>query len=163
MSYTLPDEPVGAVRPDLAVGAVWPLLTLMLVGPFFGFVWLAFNAWALGSRHALRHTIFAGVAIPAVGILIVLSALLPGGLAGTSLEDNGQLVMRLTLIAIQAAALGIAFWMMMQQDNAEEWRKTFGPPLSSGVTIFLPLLIGRLFLGHLVPDWIQIFVFWQVV
>ncbi|MEM6663979.1 MAG: hypothetical protein AAF666_17595, partial [Pseudomonadota bacterium] len=67
MSYALPDEPKGAVRPDLAVSALWPLLTLMLVGPFLGFAWIAFNSWALGCRHAARHTVIASLTVPAIG------------------------------------------------------------------------------------------------
>lgn len=160
MSYVLPDEPRVGFRPELAVNSFWPLLALMLVGPLVGFVWLAFNAWALGSRHAVQHTVLAIVAVPIIGMATF--ALLASSANEMALfgEDSGALTIRLSLIAVQTAGLGAAFWMMWQQDDAEQWRKTFGEPLGNGAKVFFPLFLARLFLGHHLPGGVQLFAFW---
>ena len=158
MTYALPDEPRGAIRPDLAVSALWPLLTLMLIGPLAGFAWLAFNSWALGCRHALRHTLIALVMVPGIGVATLALAAF-GGLSGL-FPGNESLAVRLSLIAVQAIALGLAFWIMWDQDDAEQWRKTFGEPIGNGAKLFFPLLIARVFLGSKLPALAQVFVLW---
>jgi hypothetical protein len=156
----LPDEPRGAIRPDLAVSALWPLLTLMLIGPLAGFAWLAFNSWALGCRHAARHAVIALVAVPMVGISVIAIAQIGQSLPDGVLADNSTLIARLSLIVVHASALVLAFWIMIDQDEAEQWRKTFGPPMSNGAKLFVPLLIVRVFAGHLLPGWLGQFVVW---
>ena len=160
MSYALPDEPRGAVRPDLAVAALWPLLTLMLVGPLAGFAWIAFNSWALGCRHAIRHTVIALAVVPFVGVSVMAVGAAGQSLSGGALAEDATLVARLLLVAVHAVALALAFWIMIDQDEAEQWRKTFGPPLGSGAKVFVPLLIARILAGHLLPGWFRIFAFW---
>lgn len=151
MNYVLPDEPRGAVRPALAVSALWPLVTLMVVGPLVGFAWLAFNSWALGCRHAGRHTAMAVVAVVVAGVLMLAIARLDGGL-----------VPRLLQILVHAAALCLAYWMMISQDDAEQWRKTFGPPLGNGLPPFVALLVLRLLGGPFVPETLAAFSLWPV-
>ena len=155
MTYVLPDEPRGAVRPELAVSTVWPLLALMLVGPFAGFVWLAFNSWALGSRHASRDTVAAIAAVPMIGLLVLaISALSP---------EDPDLTQRLMLIAVNAGALCLAFWIMMGQDDAEQWRRTFGPRIGNGAPLFFGLFALRLIAGSVVPPVVAPFVLWAAV
>lgn len=157
MTYALPDEPRGAVRPDLAVGAVWPLLTLMIVGPLIGFAWLAFNSWALGCRHARRHTVIAVLTVPALGLATILIASLAKFVAP---PDHVDLVARLMLVLTQSMALVLAFWMMWDQTDAEEWRKTFGEPLRNGALAFLAFLVMRILIAGKVPVLIYVFAFW---
>lgn len=158
MSYVLPDEPRGAIRPELAVSAVWPLLTLMLVGPLAGFVWLAFNSWALGCRQAPWHTAVAAVLIPGIGLSVYLLGAVThsAGLAA----DDARFAFRLSLIAVQSAALGLAFWIMWNQDEAEEWRRTYGPPPGNGVMLFAGLMAVRILAGAQLPAEVRIFAFW---
>ncbi len=163
MSYVLPDEPRGAVRPELAVSAIWPLLALMLVGPLAGFVWLAFNSWALGCRHAVRHTVIAAAMVPAVGLSVYGVAHIAHTWIDPVAPDRALLFTRLGLIAVQTIAMGLAFWIMWNQNEAEEWRKTFGPALGAGARLFLPLFLARIFLGHMVPAQLYIFAFWTGV
>jgi len=160
VSYALPDEPRGAIRPDLAVSALWPLLTLMLVGPLAGFVWLAFNSWALGCRHAVRHTVIAAIMVPVTGLAVfAIAASIPLWIEPLA-PDSVRLIARLLLIAVQTVAMGLAFWMMWNQDEAEQWRKTFGPAIGNGAKLFAPLFIARIFLGDELPRIAQIFAFW---
>ena len=160
MTYVLPDEPRGAIRPDLAVAPLWPLLTLMIVGPMAGFAWLAFNSWALGSRHAVRHTIIAAAMVPLLGISTIVIAASAKVFLVPVIPDYAILATRLMLISLQALALVLAFWVMWDQSDAEEWRNTFGQPLSNGAKPFVVLLIARLFLGGYLPVWVQVFAFW---
>lgn len=151
MSYVLPDEPRTAVRPELAVSALWPLLSLMMVGPLVGFAWLAFNSWALGCRQALRHTVVAVVAVLVTGLLVLLVRTVEPGL-----------VQRLLLILIHAAALCLAYWMMIGQDDAEQWRRTFGPGLGPGWLPLVVLLVLRVVGGPFVPGTAAAFALWAV-
>jgi len=160
VSYALPDEPRGAIRPELAVSALWPLLTLMLVGPLAGFVWLAFNSWALGCRHAVRHSVIAVVMIPATGLSVHGLAFVAQAWLEPAVPDHAVLALKLGLIAVQTIALGLAFWIMWNQDEAEQWRKTFGPEIGNGARLFAPLFIARIFLGGHVPAQVHIFAFW---
>ena len=147
-------------RADLAVAALWPLLTLMLVGPLAGFAWLAFNSWVLGCRHAIRHTVIALLAVPMVGFSVIVIAIVGQSLPEGALADNATLIARLSMIAVHGVALGLAFWIMMDQDEAEQWRKTFGPPMGKGAKLFIPLVIARFLAGHLMPGWFRLFAFW---
>lgn len=157
MSYALPDEPRGAVRPDLAVAPIWPLLTLMIAGPLAGFAWLAFNSWALGCRVAWRHTVIGVLAVPALGVsTILIAALMETAMFGA----DTSLVARLLLVFAQSAAMLLAFWIVWDQSDAEEWRKTFGDALANGAPVFVVLLLIRIFLAPYVPIWAYIFVFW---
>lgn len=160
MTYTLPDEPQQGVRPDLAVGALWPLLTLMLVGPLAGFAWLAFNSWALGCRLAVRHTTVAVVGVATTGGLVISAGVLETALADGAWADDASLIARLLLIAVHGMALALAFWIMLEQDAAEQWRRTFGPPLANGALAFVPLVIVRFVAGPHAPAMVQQFAFW---
>ena len=157
MSYALPDEPQGAVRPDLAVSTLWPLLTVMLVGPLAGFAWLAFNSWALGYRNAMRHTVIAAITVPATGVLTILIVLVS---ASGLMPGHESLGAKLGMIALQGGALVLAFWIMWEQDDAEQWRKTFGAPLRNGMPLFFVLFGARLFFGSQLPFLVQCFVIW---
>ena len=160
MSYVLPDEPQGAIRPGLAVSALWPLLTLMIVGPLAGFVWLAFNSWALGCRRAVRHSAIAAFAIPIIGILALGAVSLADVLADGAWAARAGMIARLALIAVHALALLLAFWIMVDQDGAEQWRRTFGQPLATGWQMFVVLVVVRILAEELIPGPIAIFAFW---
>lgn len=160
MSYVLPDEPRGAIRPELAVSPLWPLLTLMLVGPLVGFVWLAFNSWALGCRQARRHTLIAVIMIPSIGLASVGSVVVADLWLSETAPENLTLVVRLCLVVIQSIGLGLAFWMMWDQDDAEAWRKTYGEPLGNGARLFFILFVLRILLGGSLPATVRVFAFW---
>ena len=157
MSYVLPDEPKGAIRPDLAVSALWPFLALMFIGPLPGFAWLAFNSWALGCRHAIRHTVIALISVPALGIAATLTLDAADVFAGAEAID---MINRLLLVVIQAGGLVLAFWIMWDQNDAEEWRKMFGQRPRNGIAVFVVLLSCRIFLATAVPTWVYLFAFW---
>lgn len=153
MSYTLPDEPRGAIRPELAVNPIWPLLTLMLIGPLPGFAWLGFNSLALGCRRAGLHLALAAGAIVLVPLAVV--ALVPA-----TLGEGSTLAFRLALIVVQGTALLLALWLMMDQADAEDWRRTHGPAIGNGARAFFPLLVFYLLLGNMVPGNLRIWFFW---
>jgi len=108
----------------------------------------------------VRHTVIAAVMIPATGLAVYAIAFVAQTWIEPVAPGHDLLVTRLALIAVQTLAMGLAFWIMWNQDEAEQWRKTFGPALGNGARLFVPLFVARLLLGHKVPTVLYIFAFW---
>lgn len=150
--YVIPDEPQGAVRPDLAVRPLWPFLAMMISGPLPGFAWLAFNAWALGCRDAMRLTLMAALAYLAAKGLVLWIYFAPDAALGF-LDASGMtsdLALKLALIGCAGTAMGLAYWIALGQSHNEEYRETYGPALADGgKALVLLILVNFLALGRL--------------
>lgn len=133
MSYVLPDEPRGALRLNLAVDGVWPLLGLMLLGPTPGLAWMAFNSWALGCRRALAHTFAVIGALLAYLFISLFMLSRYQDLLGPLVGERSWLVASLILVGLQAALLALAYWLVLAQQDARDWRITYGEAPRNGL------------------------------
>ena len=137
MSYSLPDEPRLGIRGNPAVDGIWPLLAVMLTGPLLGFIWLSFNAWALGCRNALGQTLAALAALIVYVLSVLLFFIRYPAILGPIAGDKAWLVASLMLVVVQALLLALAYWMVLAQRDARDWQVTYGQAPRNGL---LPLL-----------------------
>jgi hypothetical protein len=150
--YVIPDEPRGAIRPNLAVRSIWPFLAMMISGPLPGFAWLAFNAWALGCRDAARLTVTCALAYLAAKGMVLWIYLFPDP-AQRVLDAAGLgsgLALKLLLIGCAGTAMGLAYFIARGQSHNEEFRSVYGPPLAEGGRVLVLLILVNFFgLRHL--------------
>jgi hypothetical protein len=163
--YVIPDEPRGAVRPDLAVRALWPFLVLMISGPLPGFAWFAFNAWALGCRDAARQCGAAALGYLLAKAMIVWLAMAPASFAALagSLGLPTMLAVKLMLIACAGGAMALAYAISRRQSHNEEYREVYGPELADGRKVFFLLLLFTFFGLSRMPSEVALLWHWTLL
>jgi hypothetical protein len=136
--YHLPDEPHPGALAANVVNPVWPFFAFMLVGPWFGIPWFAFNSVAMGSPTFRREAIAMGLAV--VGSVLLLVAIIYAMHIGLLDKQSA----RYAVLGMVALRLGCCYAITILQSRVFELHTYFGGGARNGsVVLILGLAILR--------------------
>ena len=136
--YHLPDEPRPGALAANVVNPVWPFFAFMLVGPWFGLPWFAFNSVAMGSPSLWREAIAMGVAL--VGSVLLLLGITYAMHIGLLDKQSA----RYAVLGMVALRLGCCYAITIMQSRVFELHTYFGGVARNGsVVLILAMAILR--------------------
>lgn len=129
--YHLPDEPRPGALAANVVNPIWPFFAFMLVGPWFGLPWFAFNSVAIGSPSLGRECVAMGVAL--VGSVVLLLGIAYALHVG--LLDKQSV--RYALLGMVALRLGCCYAITIMQSRVFELHTYFGGAARNGSVVLI--------------------------
>ncbi|MBI9076932.1 MAG: hypothetical protein JEZ02_16105 [Desulfatibacillum sp.] len=71
--YHIPDEPSPGTLQQWVVNPIWPLVSYIIIGPLMAFLWLLFNAGAMGVLNRKQAINLGGLSFLLLIVAIVLT------------------------------------------------------------------------------------------
>lgn len=143
-SYRIVDEPEPGQLARWSVDPLWPMLALMLGGTLIGWLWFAFNAFALGSATRWRELALVGASVAVTGA-VALGILFGVGAGVLDVRQAAYLA-----IALPVAKLGFGYAVHLRQTASCELFRYFGGTLRSGWPVLIAsFLFGRRLLAQI--------------
>jgi len=133
--YHLPDEPRPGALATNVVNPVWPFFAFMLVGPWFGLPWFAFNSVAMGSPTLWREAVAMGLSV--VGSVLLLLGITYAFHVGL-LDKQTARYAALSMVALR---LGCCYAITLMQTRVFELHTYFGGVARNGSLVLIGAMV----------------------
>jgi len=133
--YHLPDEPRPGALAANVVNPVWPFFAFMLVGPWFGLPWFAFNSVAMGSPTLWREAVAMGLSV--VGSVLLLLGITYAFHVGL-LDKQTARYAALSMVALR---LGCCYAITLMQTRVFELHTYFGGVARNGSLVLIGAMV----------------------